>query len=156
MPATMLTMVTVRCVRESFFTVDWVIPKGLLDPTLQHCWNGRQLQNKRRWHCLLIVLTIGEFHDQADFEWVKIRGPLMIRPAGGQPPTDRSASRGLAILRAYFDVFSYYQLVMLFFNIVRLIIELTTACVLLRWRVGRRQKVLHLMRCAPEESHSMR
>jgi hypothetical protein len=44
-------------------------------------------------------------HDQADAEWMVIRGPLKgaitIRPEGGRPPAGRQAGRGLAIVRAY-------------------------------------------------------
>jgi hypothetical protein len=72
----------------------------------------------------------GDFHDQADAEWIVFRGQLRGhidtpcgRPTGWlQPPTGLSATQGLATLRAYF-VFS----VTLFFNIVRAIMELTFA-----------------------------
>jgi hypothetical protein len=49
----------------------------------------------------------------------------MIRPSGSQPPAGLSAARGLAALRGYLVVLSYYQLVIFFFNIVLLISETT-------------------------------
>jgi hypothetical protein len=71
---------------------------------------------------------LGEFHDQGDARWIVIRGQLRgynDTPSGGQPPADLSATRGLAALRVYLVFFDYYQLVMIFFNIVPLIMEFT-------------------------------
>jgi hypothetical protein len=42
----------------------------------------------------------------------------MIRPSGGQPPSGLSAAWALATLRAYLVFFSYYQIAMLFLNMV--------------------------------------
>jgi hypothetical protein len=46
----------------------------------------------------------------------------MIQPSGGHPPAGLSATRWLASQRAYLVVFSYYELVMLFLNMVYLIV----------------------------------
>jgi hypothetical protein len=64
--------------------------------------------------------TTGGCHDQADTEWIVIRGPLrghtdtpFRRPTPGRP----IGRPGLATL-GVIGVFSYYLLVMLFLNMV--------------------------------------
>jgi hypothetical protein len=49
----------------------------------------------------------------------------MIRPLDGQPPGGLSAVRGLATPQGIFGVYTYYKLLILFFNIVPLISEST-------------------------------
>jgi hypothetical protein len=48
----------------------------------------------------------------------------MIRALGAQPPAGLSAAQGSATLWVYFVCFSYYQLVMLFLNMVYLTVGL--------------------------------
>jgi hypothetical protein len=52
-------------------------------------------------------------------------GVITIHPSGGQPPAGLSAAQRVATLRAFFGVFSYYQLVMLFLNMVCLTVALS-------------------------------
>jgi hypothetical protein len=58
----------------------------------------------------------------------------MIRPAGGQPLDGLSAARGLAALKAFLEflviIYEY------FFNIVRLILELTLSFAKLNMRAA--------------------
>jgi hypothetical protein len=70
----------------------------------------------------------GEFHDQGDAKWIVIRGQLrdhndmpLGRPAPGRPIGRPGSGRP----QGEFGVFSYYQLLILFFNIVALIMEFT-------------------------------
>jgi hypothetical protein len=48
----------------------------------------------------------------------------MLRPSGGRPPAGLSAVLGLTTLWTYFVRFSYYQLVVLFVNMVCLTVGL--------------------------------
>jgi hypothetical protein len=57
---------------------------------------------------------LGEFDNQGDTKWIVIRGLLRVHkdtPFGWLTPAGLLAARGLAALRAYLVVFSYYQLV---------------------------------------------
>jgi hypothetical protein len=50
---------------------------------------------------------------------------MTIRPSGGQPPGRPVGRPGVGRPQGVFGGFSYYLLVMLFFKIVRLIVEFT-------------------------------
>jgi hypothetical protein len=54
----------------------------------------------------------------------------MIHPSGGQPLAGLSAARGVGHTQGVFGVFSYYQLVMFFLNMVCLTVAL--ACCIFR------------------------
>jgi hypothetical protein len=56
----------------------------------------------------------GGGHDEADAEWIGIRGLLrgLNEMPFERPTPDWPIARGLATLRAFSGVFSYYQLVM--------------------------------------------
>jgi hypothetical protein len=67
---------------------------------------------------------MGDCHDQGDAKWIVIRGQLRghndiyaLRAANSQPGVGRP--------QVVFGGFSYYPLVMIFFNIVTLIMEFT-------------------------------
>jgi hypothetical protein len=71
----------------------------------------------------------GKFHDQGEAIWIVIRGQLrghnhtpFGRPTPGQPPALWAANPRP---QGVFSDLSYYQLVILFFNIVPLIMEFT-------------------------------
>jgi hypothetical protein len=49
---------------------------------------------------------------------------MILHPLGGQPPAGLSTAWELATLRAYLVFLSYYQLVMLFLNMVCLTVAL--------------------------------
>jgi hypothetical protein len=70
----------------------------------------------------------GRFHDQGDAKWIVIRGQLWghndtpcRRPTPGWP----ISRPGVGHPQGVFGGFSYYQLVIVFFNIVPLIKEFT-------------------------------
>jgi hypothetical protein len=67
------------------------------------------------------IKTRGEFHDQGDAKWIVIRRQLRGHndtPCGRRVPGRPVAGRNLSF-------FIYYQLVILIFNIVPLIMEFT-------------------------------
>jgi hypothetical protein len=62
------------------------------------------------------LLPFGEFPDQADAEWIVIRGSLVGHkdtPCGRLTPASLSAAWGLATLRAYFFFFNLLLLVLI-------------------------------------------
>jgi hypothetical protein len=70
----------------------------------------------------------GGCHDWADAEWIVIRGPLrgLSDTPFGWPTPGRPVGRpGVGHPQGVFDVFSYYQLVTLFLNMVCLTVALT-------------------------------
>jgi hypothetical protein len=71
-------------------------------------------------------LLVGEFHDQGDTKWIVIRGQLRGHndASFGRPITGRPIGRQVVgCLQGVFGSISCYQLVILFFNIVPLIME---------------------------------
>jgi hypothetical protein len=72
--------------------------------------------------------SISKFHDQGDAKWIVIRGQLRGHnntPIGRPTPGRPIGRPGVGCPMGVFGGFSYYQLVMLFFNIVPLIMEST-------------------------------
>jgi hypothetical protein len=67
--------------------------------------------------CLCLRSSTGEFHDHRDAKGIVIRG--QVRGHNDTP----FGRRGVGHPQGVFGVFSYYQLVILFFNIVPLIME---------------------------------
>jgi hypothetical protein len=73
---------------------------------------------------------IGEFHDQEGAKWV-----ITIRPSGDHTPGRPIGRPGVGCLLGVFYVFSYYQSVMLYFNMVCLTVALAF---LKLWKVVKR------------------
>jgi hypothetical protein len=72
----------------------------------------------------------GEIHDQADAKWIVIRGPSRGRndtPCGRPTPGRPIGCPGVGCPYGEFGILSYCKLVLLIFDIVRLIVEFTDA-----------------------------
>jgi hypothetical protein len=86
------------------------------------------VQPECRIEIIIPFLGSGEFHDQGDTKWIEIRGSLWGhndmtcgQPAPGQPIGCPRSGHPQGII----GVFSNYYLVILIFNIVPVISELT-------------------------------
>jgi hypothetical protein len=80
------------------------------------------------WLTVLVKLffCLDEFHDQGDSKWIVMRGQLRghNHMPFGQPTPSRPIGRPeVGRLSGVFGGFSYYQLIVFFFNIVPLIME---------------------------------
>jgi hypothetical protein len=74
--------------------------------------------------------VIGEFHDQGDAKRIVIMGQLRTHndmPFGQSAPGRPVGRPGVGRPQGVFGGFSYYQLVILLFNIVPLIMESTSS-----------------------------
>jgi hypothetical protein len=70
----------------------------------------------------------GGFHGQGEAEWIVIRGQLRGRndtPCGRPTPGRPIGRPGVGRPQGVFDILSNYQIVILFFNIVPLIVRFT-------------------------------
>jgi hypothetical protein len=70
---------------------------------------------------------VGKFHDQADAEWIVIRGSLRGHndmPFGLPTPVRPIGRPGVGHPQGVFGVFSYYYLVMPFLSVVCLTVAL--------------------------------
>jgi hypothetical protein len=94
-------------------------------------WGSTSLNMELYLLHILYCTYCGRFHDQGDAKWIVIRrslwGPNNTpcgRPAPGRPIRRLGSGRPQGII----GVFSYYQLVILSFDIVPLIMEFTLCC----------------------------